>query len=82
MTKPSITDNKAVDKKENMDIIRNRSIGSGRLRRWPAFSSTNRLEKTNLIVKTKGRRRLHKEQETELPPVGGVAEVYVRWFYE
>ena len=45
--------------------------------RWPAFSSTNQLEKANLIVKQKGRRRLHKEQETELPPVtGGIAEVH------
>ena len=41
MTKPAITDNKAVDKKEDMDIIRGKNIGSGRLHRWPAFSSTN-----------------------------------------
>ena len=31
MTKPSITDNKAVDKKEDMDIMRGKSIGPGRL---------------------------------------------------
>ena len=31
MTKPSITDDKAVDKKEDVDIIRDKSIGSGRL---------------------------------------------------
>ena len=31
MTKPSITDTKAVDKKEDTDIIRGERIGSGRL---------------------------------------------------
>ena len=35
MTKPSITDNKAVDKKEDMDIMRGKSIGPGRLHTEP-----------------------------------------------